>query len=116
MSDDGTLYVLYKDEYNLYLQTSLANRRLAHEMLNHFLIIKEPDDWGSMYAALCEYIAITYRFEELLEVVSLSDGWNEKDQCWYLGQELAASVGMFAISEMSCRQELLIHNISLLSH
>lgn len=116
MNDEGTLYVLYKDEYNLYLQTSLTNRRLAHEMLNHFLANKEPDDWGSLYAALCEYIAIAYRFEELLEVVSLSDGWSEKEQCWYLSQELAASVGMFAISETSCRQELLIHNISLLSH
>lgn len=116
MSDDETLYVIYKDEYNLYMNICLMNRRLAHEMLNHFLVIKEPDDWGSMYAALCEYIAITYRFEELLEAVALSDGWSEEEQCWYLEEPTAASVGMFAISEISCRQELLIHNISLLSH
>jgi hypothetical protein len=116
MNAEETLYVLYKQEYDEFMDIVLFNKRLAHNILNESLVTKDPDDWGSYYASLCEYIAITYRFEELLDNVSAGGEWSEKEQCWYLDEKHASSVGIFALSEISCRQELLIHNVSLLLH
>jgi len=116
MSAKETLYVLYKQEYDEFMNIVLFNRRLAHNILNESLVTKDSDDWGSYYASLCEYIAIAYRFEELLDNVSVRGEWSEKEQCWFLDEKHASSVGIFAISEISCRQELLIHNVSLLLH
>ena len=116
MNDKEPLYVLFKQEYDDFMNTVLFNKRLAHNILNQSLITKDPDDWGSLYASLCEYIAITYRFEELLDNVSAGGEWSEKEQCWFLDEKHASSVGIFALSEISCRQELLIHNVSLLLH
>jgi hypothetical protein len=116
MSAKETLYFLYKHEYDDFMDTVLFNKRLAYNVLNQSLITKEIDEWGSFYASLCEYIAIAYRFEELLDTISLSGEWNEKEQGWYLEEKHASSVGIFAISEISSRQELLIHNVSLLLH
>jgi hypothetical protein len=111
-----SLYILHKKEFDDFMDIVLFNRRIAHEMLNHFLVVKQPDDWSSLYAALCEYIAIAYRFQELLETLPLDDGWSEEEQCWYLEEATAASVGIFATSEISCRHELSNHNISLFLH
>ena len=116
MSAEEPLYVLFKQEYDDFMNTVLFNKRLAHNILNQSLITKDPDDWGSLYASLCEYIAIAYRFEELLDDVSLNGEWSDTEQCWYLDEKHASSVGIFAISEISCRQELLTHNVSLLLH
>jgi hypothetical protein len=116
MTDKETLYVLYKHEYNEFISNILSSRRLAHETLNHFLITRNADGWESFYASLCEYIAIIHHFEDILERASLCEDWSEEEQCWYLEEKLAASLGIFAASEISCRQELLIHNVSLLLH
>ena len=116
MSKDKILYVLSKKEYNEFMNDIFYRRRLANETLNHSLVVKPFDEWEAFYASLCEYIAIAYRFEELLDKVSVRGEWSEEEQCWFLDEKHAASVGMFAISEISCRQELLTHNVSLLLH
>tara|TARA_R110002073_G_scaffold170749_3_gene327788 strand:+ start:933 stop:1283 length:351 start_codon:yes stop_codon:yes gene_type:complete len=116
MSEGATLYALTRQEYDEFMNTVLFSKRLAYNVLNESLVTKDPEVWGSYYASLCEYIAITYRFEELLDNVSVRGEWNEKEQCWFLEEKHASSVGIFAISEISCRQELLIHNVSLLLH
>ena len=111
-----TLYVLYKHEYNEFTNNILDRRRLISATLNHSLIIKDPNEWVTFYANLCEYIAILYHFEETLEKVKLMGDWDEKNQRWFVDQTTAGSVAIFATSEISCRHELLNCNISLLLH
>mgnify|MGYP003660107296 FL=1 len=53
MSDpDDTLFALTRKEYNRYTTEVLSKRRIANEYLNHFLIVKSPDEWVSFYALL----------------------------------------------------------------
>jgi len=116
MSKDKILYVLSKKEYNEFMNDIFYRRRLANETLNHSLVIKPFDEWEAFYASLCEYIAILYRFEQVLEKVTLAGDWDEKSQRWFVDKLTAGTVAIFATSEISCRQELLIHNISFLLH
>jgi hypothetical protein len=116
MSEDETLYVLSKKEYNDFMTDILFRRRLASEILNYSLIVKVFDEWEAFYASLCEYIAILYRFEQVLEKVTLVGDWDEKNQRWFVDKLTAGTVAVFATSEISCRHELLVHNISFLLH
>ena len=116
MSKKKPRYVLYRKEYNDFISNILDRRRRSTEILNHSLIIKDPEEWVTFYACLCEYVAMLHRFEEALEKVTLVGNWNEKSQCWLVDESTAGFVALFATSEISCRQELLNHNISFLLH
>ena len=116
MSVGKTLYALSEKEYGAYINNIFLRRRLAHELLNHSLVIKEPDEWTSFYAVLCEYIAVLFRFEELLEKAILTGDWKKESNHWLLDEAMASTIILFHTSELACRDELLIHNVSLLLH
>ena len=116
MSDNKTLYVLYKQEYDDFITNILTRRRIVNDVLNYSLLIKQLDEWTAFYAALCEYVSILFRFEEVLERVTLRGDWDEKEKRWFLDQETAGLVAIFATSEVSCRHELSSHNLSFLLH
>ena len=67
MSNDKTLYVLYRQEYDDFITNILTRRYLVNDILNYSLLVKQLDEWTSFYAVLCEYVSILFRFEEVLE-------------------------------------------------
>ena len=116
MSGKQTLYALSKKEYNDYINNIFCRRRSAYELLNDSLKDKDPDNWVSFYAVLCEYISVLYRFEEALERAALIGDWNEEKQYWLLDQETAGFIAIFATSKLSCQYDLLGYNVSLSLH
>jgi len=112
----STAFALYKEEYEIYLKAVLIRRRLAHEHLNHFLVVRQPDEWVTFYGYLCEYIGILFHFEETLEKITLTAEWDEEKKYWLMDEKLAAELMVFFTSEMVCREDLLGHNISFLCH
>ena len=115
-NSNATLFVLTRKEYNQYMTEILSRRRIANEYLSHFLVVKQLDEWTSFYALLCEYIAILFRFEEILERATLVGTWSEEQKGWLLENKLATSAVLFASTEISCRHQLLDYNVSLSSH
>jgi hypothetical protein len=116
MSDKAILFALLKDERDAYLRELWAKRRMAHEYLNHFLVIRRPDEWVSFYGTLCEYIGILYHYEEALEKIILRADWDEKNQQWLMDEKLATAFMLLTTSEMMCREDLLFRNVSLGLH
>lgn len=116
MSSDRTLYVLYKQEYDDFITNILTRRHLANDTLNYSLLIKQLEEWTSFYAVLCEYIGILFRFEEVLERAAFLGDWDKEEKRWFLDQETAGLVAIFATSESACRYELSNHNLSFLLH
>jgi hypothetical protein len=116
VSNDKTLYVLYKQEYDDFITNILTRRHLVNDILNYSLLVKQLDEWTSFYAVLCEYVSILFRFEEVLERAAFLGDWDKKEKRWFLDQETAGLVAIFATSEVSCRHELSNHNLSLLLH
>ena len=111
-----TLYVLYKYEYDNHLNEIFYKRRFAHELLNHFLVIRATDEWITFYAYLCEYIGILFHFEETLERIMLSAEWNEEKEYWLMDEKIASTLMIFVATEMSCRSDLLSYNVSFYKH
>ena len=116
MSEKKTHYVLYKFEYDDFVSSILERRSLVSAVLNTSLITKDPNEWITFYANLCEYIAILYHFEDTLEKVKVIGDWDDTNQRWFIDQATASSVVIFATSEISCRHELINYNVSLLLH
>jgi len=111
-----TLFALFKSEYQTYTDNILTKRRMAHEYLNHFLVIRQPDEWVPFYGHLCEYIGILYHFEEALEKITLEAHWEEEKQQWLIEEPAATALIMLLTSELMCRDDLLSHNVSFLKH
>ena len=115
-AESPTLFALYKYEYDDHIRDVFFKRRIAHEYLNHFLVIREPDNWVAFYGYLCEYIGILYHFEEALEKIRLTADWDEEKEYWLMDEKLATALMMFLTCEMICREDLLQQNVSFSKH
>ena len=109
-------YVIFKKEYDHFEREYLFRRRRAVDVLKSLLKEKDTDNWQVLYSYLCEYIAVLYRFEEMLDDIPLSSRWNSEQECWEMHEQIAVNLMHLVSAESSCRHILNNHSLSFLSH